>query len=609
MKTYIKTLLIGSFVGAGLMHTSCSDILDKKPIDYFSQESYWGSKTEFEGFITAMSQMFRANYPANILFYAGEQRAGGFEQATIDGSGIYNSSVIQNIYDESNNYQFTNFAGYPGFIANLNELIYRCNNTDVLDEETKNGLLGIAYGWRAYSFFQIYRMYGGAVLRLEPDVTLGIYDPTQLYMARSTAEETLTQIKSDIQTSLDYFNSTDYVFNSSTKDYYWSKAATEMLAGEVYLWSGKVTTDDHTATPADVATAATYFNNVINNYGYELMDDYFEVWTTSHNSESIYSICYTSENDGVYYSYPPYYTMWARITGTAYNNYWSTQDKEGWGHVKGVANRFGNWYDTATGTSATFDIWNNCNFGPMRIQYKNALYFQYDEDDSRIDMFYPLWKLTEEESEGDVKYLDDFDPKAHDLFGVFVCKFRPKRISSSDYYAFANDMPIYRLALAYMYAAECANYAGDNATVEKYINAIRKRAYGDKWDESKHGYTAGSFAENENAIMREKDKEFIMEGQRWWDLRRLTVVKDGTQRDHFVFQPQGCIGYGLDPVANPWMIDINGNPIETDVSVLNGTTQDEHLLLWPLDEDLLGSDSALKDQQNPGYVKKEEDKD
>lgn len=76
-------------------------------------------------------------------------------------------------------------------------------------------------------------------------------------------------------------------------------------------------------------------------------------------------------------------------------------------------------------------------------------------------------------------------------------------------------------------------------------------------------------------------------------------MKNGAQSDHFVFQPQGCIGYGLDPVENSWMVDVNGDPIETTTPVLNGTTQDEHLLLWPIDATLLSSDPKI--EQNPGY--------
>lgn len=603
MNKYIKTLAIGLMTGASVLTTSCN--LDYKPIDNFSANNFWGSQTEFEGFITAISNQFRSSNASNVLFYAGELRSGVFEMATIDGSGVINTEPIQNLYD-ADHPQFSTFGGYYGFIANINELIYRCNNTNVLSDKVKNGLLGMAYGYRAFSYFQMYRMYGGVVLRTEPDVILGNYEATLLYKGRSTAEETLNQIKEDIKTSLEYFAQTDYVYKSSSKDYYWTKAATEMLAGEVYLWSGKVETGDHQANAADVATAATYFNNVINNYGFDLQDDFYSVWTTPHNKESIFSVCYSSENDGTYYNVPPFQLLWARTTGTSYLNYWSNMDQEGWGHVKGVANRFGQWYNKETDKSANIEIWDKCSFGPCRYTYKNSLYYQFDENDSRVKMFYPMWNLTQEERDNGINYLDNFDPKdgKHKLAGTFVCKFRPSIPSASTTYQMVVDMPIYRLAMAYLYAAECANYAGDNAAVVKYINKIRERAYGDKWDEDVYGYTAGDFKANETALMREWDKEFVAEGQRWWNLRRLTTVKGGTQKDHFVFQPEGCLGFGLDTANNPWMTDINGNLIETNVPVLNGTTQDEHLLLWPLDKGLLGSDTELADQQNPGYTAK-----
>ena len=96
--------------------------------------------------------------------------------------------------------------------------------------------------------------------------------------------------------------------------------------------------------------------------------------------------------------------------------------------------------------------------------------------------------------------------------------------------------------------------------------------------------------------MREKDKEFVGEGQRWWDLRRLTTVKGGNQTDHFVFQPQGCVGYGLDVVANPWMTEQKA-VVQVATPVL--TREWEYKLLWPVDLTLIGSDPLIK--QNPGY--------
>jgi hypothetical protein len=605
-KILSKIALAGLVACSGMAVTSCNDELDLSPIDYFGSGNFWQTKSQFTGYITAQAQMFRANYPTNILFYAGELRAGTMTLNTIDGSGIYNSDYIQNIYDNSHT-QFSNMGNYYGFITNCNELIYQCDQADesVLDSDTRDGLKAMAYGWRAFCLFQMYRMYGGVVIRTEPDVTLGNYDAVSLKKARSTSEETLAQIKSDIAESLKLFNSSSYTFSSSSTDYYWNKAATEMLAGEVYLWSGKVSTGNHTATgSADVATAKQYFLNVANNYGKSLMSNYYNIWTTSHNSEAIYSMCYTNENDASYYTYPSVYFLWARTTGSAYGNWWSTHDKEGWGHNDGTtANLFGKWYDTTTNTSSDIDIWQTCSFGPMRYMYKNALYFQFDKDDSRTDMWYPCWNIDSSDSvEAKAKILENFDyktrtTKSNCLAGAFVCKFRPGMISSSTYYTFKNDMPIYRLAEAYLYLAECYNYEGDNTNVAKYINLIRQRAYGSKWDENKFGYKAGSFADNESAILHEKDKEFIMEGTRWFDLVRLAVDKSGNRTSALAFQPQGCVGYGLDVANSPWMIENDGTPCETTTPVLG--TEFAYKVLWPINSDLLNSDSTIK--QNPGY--------
>ena len=68
---------------------------------------------------------------------------------------------------------------------------------------------------------------------------------------------------------------------------------------------------------------------------------------------------------------------------------------------------------------------------------------------------------------------------------------------------------------------------GDNASVEKYINLVRKRAYAKNWDENVYAYKAADFTQNELAILHEKDKEFVQEGQRWCDVLLLTLTKGG----------------------------------------------------------------------------------
>ncbi|MCF0175759.1 MAG: RagB/SusD family nutrient uptake outer membrane protein, partial [Bacteroidales bacterium] len=82
------------------------------------------------------------------------------------------------------------------------------------------------------------------------------------------------------------------------------------------------------------------------------------------------------------------------------------------------------------------------------------------------------------------------------------------------------------------------------------------------------------------AGLAEKDKEFIQEGQRWWDLRRMTEVKGGAYTEHFVFKPNT-------------LVDNNGynEPCLT--------AENAYKVLWPLDVNMLNNDRSLL--QNKGY--------
>lgn len=75
-------------------------------------------------------------------------------------------------------------------------------------------------------------------------------------------------------------------------------------------------------------------------------------------------------------------------------------------------------------------------------------------------------------------------------------------------------------------------------------------------------YTAGSFTDNELAIFNEKNKEFIQEGQRWWDLCRMTLTKGGK---HLVFCKEASLD-GINPVLNESVA---------------------YKVLWPLDKTIL----------------------
>ena len=550
-----------ALVAAGMGMTSCADKLDLSPQDWYGAGNFWTTEAQAIGNISAQMATFRGfNYQNTRLF--GELRGGAYVVAGSDGVVINDIPVIEQNLSQTN-YGVANFGGYWKAIADANLFIDKVEESDLFSkQETKDYCLGMVYGMRAYYYFIMYRNYGGVPLRLVPDVENGNYDVSTLYKGRAKASEVLAQIKSDIQKSLQYFGSqTTFDFNGSKNNakYYWSKAATEMLAGEVYLWSAKVAVGDQAAAPADLATAKTHFQNVVNNYDLSLQPNFEDVFSTSNrrNSELIFALAY-SETEA---SNPlPQQYCYNMLTG---------------GATTGVA------YDITGSIFGNPDQYS----GPQaRSQYSNAMWFKFDAEDSRRDAtFTSSWQ----------------DAAVTQLRGTFTRKFLGGISKASGYRAFDADQPIYRLALAYLSLAEIANMEDNTADVEKYINMIRERAYGENWDAEKYGFKAGSFVENEVAILHEKDKEFVQEGQRWYDVRRMTTVKNGSETDHFVFCNEGHVAYGL--TITEFTKEVNDkweNAKTLEVKPLINKSE-AFRVLWPLSASDLSGDKELT--QTPGY--------
>lgn len=401
----------------------------------------------------------------------------------------------------------------------------------------KNFYLGEVYGLRAFYYFDLYRIYGGVPLRLTADVVEGVIDPNKLYMARSTPKEVMTQIKSDLNKSMECFgNMNDFDPYKRGKKVYWSKAATECLMGEVYLWTSKVTTGDDVANPADLTIAKTHLESVLNNYNLKMLDDFSQVFNAKNkaNDEIIFAIRF--------------------LEGEATNSNGTFTYNVGTGSTKNRYQANGEVFGDA------LDIQNT---GNQTYEYNKAVYQNFDDADTRKEATF-IASYNKDGKTGELS-----------LYGTHVRK-NIGYVNAQGARVYCGDYIFYRLPWVYLTLAEIANMEGDNAAVAKYINLVRKRAYGNAWDETLYAYPeTADFTTNELAILHEKDKEFIQEGQRWWDLRRMTLTKGGTP---LVFCKEGSL--------------------LGDAPILNKSTE-AHKLLWPIEKTMLDKDPAL--EQTPGY--------
>ena len=191
--------------------------------------------------------------------------------------------------------------------------------------------------------------------------------------------------------------------------------------------------------------------------------------------------------------------------------------------------------------------------GLLRHEYKWDLYESMDDRDTRKSTTFLDC------------YFSDGSPA-----GVILRKF-PGIVNSAGNKVYCDDYIVYRCADAILMKAEIENLKGGD--VATYINKIRERAYGEKYDILNDTYSNASFAENELAILKERDKEFVYEGKRWFDVLRL----QDDQKKPLVFSPLANYGVNL-PLLN---------------------SSNAHTILWPIDVNTLNKDPLLVN--NPGY--------
>lgn len=531
---YILTAFIALFVLAGC------DELDLAPEDYYGSGNYWKTAAQVEAAMVGLHLELRSEY--NMFFYLGELRGGAHRTGTsMVATSLGEATIVSNQLTEDTP-GLSNWAGLYGPIFSVNQFIDEVENgCKFLSESSRKYYLGQAYGLRAQYYFLLYRSWGGVPLITETKV-LKTGSASDLYTARATSEETLKQIKADIQQSEGNFGG-----SGNSSKIFWNPSSTQMLKGQVYLWSAKVTTGDHTAGgTADLQVAKTALQHVIGSFN--LLDEFGKVFDpkNKNNSEVIFALRF-QEGEFTGSGLIPLFISEA----TYFNNKFYSKEGKLMGDTLNV----------------------NTGGGLLRFQYKWGLFASMNTGDKRAA----------------ATFLDCYNKNTDGTLAPagLICRKMLGSINSSNNRVYDCDWFIYRYADALLMMAEVEN--GLNGDVATYINQVRARAYGYNGDVAGFAaaypsevFTAGSFADNELAILHERDKEFVLESSRWFDVVRLR----GTDGNSLCFS--AAAGY----------IDVEGG---APVSVLNAATQ-AHMLLWPVNVDVLNRDPLVK--QTPGYERK-----
>lgn len=442
---------------------SCESKLELKPTSSLTYNGFWDSE---EAVNAAHSGLYAAFRGYNQTFWQmGELRSDMWGGKTFESPS--NEWIIEQTIDEQN-VPWSNWANFYSLIHKLNDFIANAPAVDFVDESRKQHMLGEAYGLRAYIYFTMLKAWGGVPITTEPQTELSL---DELAKERDSKTAVMEQVKLDVQTSLEVFGADESYLNN--RRIFWSKSATQVLKGEVFIWSGTHMGGGN----SDYATAKAALESITNA---ELLDNYADVFKFSNkdNNEFIFALNYEIDEASNFYS-----LITARTT-----------------EIIGK-------YDQ--NSNVVIDYLESTNAASRYGINEKVLLALNDPQDKRRDA---TLIMMYSEAPADPVYVEA-DPT---YLTSMLNKFMGTLDGGSRKYV--SDVPVFRYADALLLLAEAKNLLDEDPSAE--INQIIERAYGDDFDESIHKYTSGSKAANLQKILDERLKEFVGEGKRWWDLRR-----------------------------------------------------------------------------------------
>jgi len=212
--------------------SSCKDWLTLTPENSLIKERFWSKTEDVNSALAATYDAFRDGAQASFIW--GELRADMVKFG--DQFGEYNNIAESNISPSNGKVSWTN---YYKAINLANTLMYYDKQVFEKDKTfTKEMLDGVdaeALFIRSLSYFYLVRLWKQVPLVLEPSIS----DTTNLFLPKSSENEILDQIITDLQKAKDLAYTTQFKNDAQNPAYFNGRAnkySIMALLADVYLW-------------------------------------------------------------------------------------------------------------------------------------------------------------------------------------------------------------------------------------------------------------------------------------------------------------------------------------------------------------------------------------
>ncbi len=486
-----------------MLLASCSDsFLDSNPITTFTAEGYYQTpKNALQGLTGCYNALLQDGW-ANPYFIStiasDEAFSGGGEGEASSGTPFgwdeFKDGGNLNQNKDIWSHRYTGIYRCNSFIENLGSVDW--GGDTILAAQ----YMAEARFLRAYNYFELVRFFGNV-----PLVTSSVVD---LKTKQADPEDVYAFIAEDLKFAIDNMPDTPYDEINSASYGHATKWAAESFMARVFLfYTGRYSKTDLVGIVNKTQVLA-YIEDVVKNSGHDLVDEFKNLWPVSSvagtgeyagedNIETVFAVKYTWGSHSKRGD-----NQWLISMGLRWHDSTPFPYSWGWGQATVSSKYWNNVYETGdlrkTSTiisvedellNSTSTIEADGTINPTGAPFKSEQFADYTGYFNK--KYVPLSTTKVDDESGELKFIE---------YPLFLDK------TNSAQYDQLQDWVIIRFADVLLMAAELGS-----PNAQSYLDRVRDRAFGDE------DHRVDVSVEN---IRKERQREFALEGIRYWDLMR-----------------------------------------------------------------------------------------